>query len=371
MCEALRDRGVETQIAATDAGGPGRLAVPVVLFPRQISEAFKYSGPLSRWLSKHVADFDCVHVHAVFSHAPLSAARWCRMQSVPYVVRPLGALEPWSLRQKPIRKRVALALFAKRMLERAAAVHYTTDRERRDSERALGLSNGIVIPLGVDLPPLQLERGSGGEVGRPYVLFLSRLHPKKGVELLIEAFAKVTRPHPLPPLPSGEGAADRPRERSSPDWQLVIAGTGDPAYEVSLRRQVESLGLSDRVRFVGWVDGPEKQQLLAEAGLFVLPSAQENFGIAALEAMAAGVPVAVSSEIDLSDEIEHAGAGWVFPRTIDGIAAALRAAWTSPEERRRRGDRGRELAGTRFQWPAIAARLVGLYEQITKARNES
>jgi glycosyltransferase involved in cell wall biosynthesis len=263
----------------------------------------------------------------------------------------LGALESWSLTQKTMRKRLAMALGAKQMLAGAAAIHYTTERERRESEGQIGLSNGIVIPLGVELaephPPTHSSRGEGA-----YVLFLSRLHPKKGVELLLDAFARVLTP-----------------ALGHPSWSLVIAGSGEASYERDLHQRAASLGIEDRVRFAGWVERDEKRQVLAGAGLFVLPSAQENFGIAALEAMAAGVPVAVSRDVDLSDEIVAADAGWVFTRTVDGIGEALRTALTNPEERHRRGGNGRELARRRFQWPVIANSLVNLYEQIAKSRN--
>ncbi len=211
MSAELRRCGADAAIATTDADGPGRLPVrcgtmrehegiPMIFFHRRFSESFKYSRPFATWLGKHVAEFDAVHIHGVFSHSCLAAARACRRGSVPYIVRPLGALERWSLRQKPVRKRIALALGARKMLAEAAAVHYTTERERRESERMLELSNGVVIPLGVDPPSLSPSFGAVPPQNRAIeqssnramnILFLSRLHPKKGIELLLEAFATV------------------------------------------------------------------------------------------------------------------------------------------------------------------------------------
>src|SRR5438445_1337264 len=161
MGRVLANHGVNVCIATTDADGAGHLpvehgkvqdwqGVPAVFFPRQWSEAFKYSGPLAAWLGDHVTDFDVVHVHAVFSHACLAAANACRSGHVPYIVRPLGTLDPWSLRQKPIRKRLLWHCGARSMLQKAAAVHYTTSEEQRLVEESLGLGRGVVIPLGVD-----------------------------------------------------------------------------------------------------------------------------------------------------------------------------------------------------------------------------
>src|SRR5688500_13550746 len=161
MCRALQSQGCEPLIATTDADGPGRLpvglrrrtqhrGVATIFFPRQWSEAFKYSRPLSRWLKENVESFDLVHIHAVFSHACLSAAKACRRRGVPYVVRPLGTLDPWSMSQKQIRKRIAWLAAGRRMLRGAAAVHYTTGEEKTLAEGSLRLANGMVLPLGVD-----------------------------------------------------------------------------------------------------------------------------------------------------------------------------------------------------------------------------
>ncbi len=160
MCHALRSEEVEVLIATTDADGEARLAVecgrpviyegvPTVFFPRQLSEAFKYSYLLARWLDSKVSSFDVVHIHAIFSHSSLAAARACQRRGVPYVLRPLGSLDPWSLSQKRVRKRLLWYGGVKRMLGKAAAVHYTAKAEKQLAEDGLGLNHGVVIPLGI------------------------------------------------------------------------------------------------------------------------------------------------------------------------------------------------------------------------------
>jgi len=367
MCRALERAGVPTLIATTDADGAGRLPVElgrttdyagarVVFFPRQWSEAFKYSRPLARWLDTHAADFDAVHVHAVFSHACFAAAAACRRAGVPYVVRPLGTLDPWSLRQKPLRKRLLWRLGARRMLERAAAVHYTTDEERRLAEGPLGLARGVVIPLGVaDAAPAPAAgraalRARWPELdAAPYVLALSRLHPKKGLEILLEAFLDTARRPPL------DG------------WRLVVAGDGDPSYVASLRERVARRAGTELVVFAGWIDGEEKLAVLAAASLVALPSRQENFGLSVAEGLALGVPALVSPHVNLAGVITAAGAGWVAPLERAALAATLAAALGDGAERARRGARGRALARARFTWDAVAEQLRGLYSSTLDA----
>jgi glycosyltransferase involved in cell wall biosynthesis len=219
MCRALAAHGVRTTILTTNADGPHQLPVPLgsltewegvpaVFFNRDMSEAFKYSRGLARWARGHVRDFDVVHIHAVLSHASLTAATSSHRQGVPYVMRPLGTLAPWSLGQKSWRKRVLLKIAARRTVANAAAIHCTSDEEKRGIEIAFPEARPVVIPLGID--PRFLDGASVPDVARPYVLSVSRLHPKKNLETLIDAFLEVT--------------ADRP------EWRLVIAGAGDPDY---------------------------------------------------------------------------------------------------------------------------------------------
>ena len=365
MCRALGRRGIDVMIGTTDADGPGHLditrgtaivhrGVPTLVFRRQFSERFGYSRPIAAWLGRTAGRYHAVHVHAVFSHPSIAAARACRRRDVPYVVRPLGSLDPWSLRQNAAAKRVLWHVAVKRMLTSAAAVHYTTEQERHLAESALGLRNGVVIPIGVELADLTKEESSGlfrtrhPAVGRgPYVLTLSRLHPKKNIELLIDAFLSTI---------GGLGTVD---------WHLVVAGNGDADYVRALRQRAATH--PDRVLFVGWLEGEERASALREAALLALPSHQENFGLAVAEAMAAGVPVLVSEQVNLAPEIRAHQAGWVSGLEATALSAALCDAFTSEAERRRRGAAGRALVEARFSWGRVAADLERLYDSIARA----
>jgi glycosyltransferase involved in cell wall biosynthesis len=359
MCRALQDAGIDVLIATTDADGSGRLNipkgsvelfgnVPVIFFQRELSESFKLSRSLARWLDAHVSEFDLVHVHAVFSHASIAAGRSCRRHSVPYIVRPLGTLDPWSLRRHSIRKQMMLKVAVRRLLSGASAIQYTSDEERRLAESELPwLPHGVVVPLGIDTEFFEPLARSVMVVPSPYVLALSRLDQKKGIDLLIEAFLSL---------------ADR-RELSS--WRLVIAGDGSPDYVARLRALADAGIARERIVFFGWASGTEKRALLNNAALFALPSAQENFGLAVGEAMAAGVPVVVTPAVNLAPEITAVGAGWVTERKAEAIAGCLGEAMTNSAERARRGAAARELAG-RFTWSAVGGQLLELNRGVTR-----
>lgn len=358
VCRALRALRVDARVLTTDADGPGASlpgapgdqeleGVPCRMERRLWSEAFKYSRGVERWLAQGAARFDVVHIHAVFSHASLAAGVACRRAGVPYIVRPLGSLDPWSLEQRRWRKRVAWHLGVKRLLREAAAIHYTTSEERLLAERALGLARGVVIPNGVDVAGLSSEAARGAALGggAPFVLALGRLHPKKRLDLLAEAFAR------------GAPAGAR----------LVLAGDGDPAYVAELRRRIESLGLSDRVDLPGWVEGPRKAATLVAAAALAMTSHQENFGLSAAEAMALGTPVILTPGVNLAPAVQAAGAGWVCAPDPHELGLALGAALQDRVERDRRGEAAGRLVAERFDWARVAKELVELYARLRSA----
>ena len=364
LCRALRAAGVSTLVATTDADGPNRLdqpvgreviweQVPAIFFGRIGSESFKWSPALAAWLSVHAVEFDVVHIHAVLSHACVAAARACRAARVPYLMRPLGTLDPWSLSQHAFRKRVLMHLGAGAALRHASGMHYTSREEQRLAEESVPrLPRGYVVPLGVSddlfVSADELEHGSPGADDRePYVLTLSRVDAKKGIDVLIRAWHVLASAGRLGP------------------WSLRIAGDGDPAYVAQMQELAASGPGGDRIRFAGWVGGPERRTLLRGAGLFALPSHQENFGFALAEAMASGVPVVVSPGVNLAADIAAAGAGWIGTR--DAFAGALGEALASPTECRLRGRAARAYADA-FRWPRVADDLGRIYGRLAAAR---
>jgi glycosyltransferase involved in cell wall biosynthesis len=362
MSRALRGVEAEILIATTNADGPGELDVEIakptrfqemdtIFFPVTLSERFGYSPQLSRWVKQNVRNFDVVHIHAIFSHSSLVTAKACRSSDVPYVVRPLGSLDPWSMNQGFWRKHILWHASVKQMLKGAAAIHYTTKEEQQLAENSLGLQSGVVIPLGVEMNTAaaseQSNSGSKREAfGGLYVLSLSRLHPKKNLESLIKAFAVVTSHEELS------------------HWRLMIAGDGEQNYVDGLKHLVVTTGAEKRIILTGWLSGADREAALRNAQLLALTSLQENFGLCVAEAFSYSVPVVISDRVNLASEVESANGGWVTGLRPEQIESALRAAMTDAAERVLRGRAARNLLAPRFSWATISADLIDLYRAV-------
>jgi glycosyltransferase involved in cell wall biosynthesis len=358
MAEGLAERGVAVEVATTDDDGPRRLAVPRGVpvregrvtywyFPRQI-RPYICSVPLAGWLWRHVWDFDLVHIHTVFSYASTTAALMARARGVPYIVRPLGVLNRWGFaNRKPFLKRVSFAAIDRQILKHAAAIQYTSVQERTEAERLCPGAHAVVVPNPVRIsekwgPPAR--RPESGVSSQPVILFMSRVDQKKGLDLLIEAFARV--------------------ERRFPGSRLVVAGSGDAAFEKSLRRLAEKELVADAMDWVGFVSGAAKQAWLERAAVFVLPSYSENFGVAVAEAMAAGLPVIISDQIGIHPAVTQGGAGLVVPLNVAALADALTRVLADPAAGQVMGERGRRLAASEFSIPVVAEKLVALYQSV-------
>jgi glycosyltransferase involved in cell wall biosynthesis len=359
MVAALRQQGVDAELLTTDDNGPGRLTdlplgrwserqgVPVLAFRRWMPPVaplreFAYSPGLQHWLGAHLHDYDLLHIHALFSFPSTIAMALARRGRVPYLLRSIGQLDRWSLAQSARRKRWMLRLIERRNLEGAAAIHVTSEQEGQEVE-ALGLGvPRLVIPLGVTMPqglPAPQDHAPGDPVR---FLFLSRLHAKKRLEILLEALALVVDRNP--------GAA----------WELRIAGSGDPDYVHRCQERARELGLAERCRWLGFLEGEAKWGELRSADWFVLPSASENFGIAVVEALAAGTPVLISPEVAVAPAVAAAGAGRICPGSAGPLADALENSLQPPTLQQRNA--ARNLARKQFSWNTIARSLDEAYQ---------
>ena len=363
LTRALIDAGVDAEIVTTDADGSDRLpvsygeltewqAVPVRFFRRQFGEAFKFSGALGRWLSDEIDRFDVVHIHAVFSHSSVAAFKACIDSGVPYIVRPLGSLDPETYTSKNFRKRAFSMIWGKRMLSEAAAVHYSTAREKALVEKNFGLRHGFVTPVGVEMetwPDPERSPDTGCRVessNDPYLLFLGRLDPIKRVGLLIDAFEAVTE------------------EPELAHWRLVIAGDGEAAYVSRLRERAKNSPARDRIEFVGWLSDEAKAKALYGAALLALLSKHENFGRAAAEAMSLGVPVCITDEVFLAEEVRRCQAGWVVKGLVEQVSRALRDALMNPRKRQKLGTAAKRLASEHFSVKNSTDLLMARYRSI-------
>lgn len=321
------------------------------LLRRFLPRDFALSLGLSKWLKDHVVEYDIVNIHGFFNYPVSVAARHAHRAGVPYVLRTCGMLDPGCLAKRRLGKTAFLKLYGDRMLSRAAAISSTSEQEAEVSYKKHGPARRVVIPLGVPEADRVHEEGPALPLpdGKKIVLYLSRLDPIKGLDLLLPAVSHLKQ------------------KRS--DFFLVIAGGGDAKYEGRIRSEVRRLGLSDDVLLAGPVEGWRKWKLLEEADCFILPSYHENFGVSALEAMAAGCPVVVSNRVGIHAEIAAARAGAVVKCDVRDIASGLDKLLSNEAERRAFGTNGKELALNKYNWDRIGKAVFELYQSCLGRRD--
>lgn len=321
---------------AWEAAGAEVIAVPwQARFSGAVGQSVRAWG--------NVCSVDVVHGHGLWCGASVAAAALARQLDRPLVVSPHGMLEPWARRHHGCRKWLAWALAERAAVGGADLLQAMSEPEAM-SCRAAGLRQPIVVyPVGIEIPGPLSTQGDRHEIrpgSRPRTcLFLARLHPVKGLAMLLEAWAQV----------------------QPTDWRLVIAGPDQRGYRASMERLASQLGIADRAAFVGPVHGAAKAHLLAAADLFVLPSHSENFGVVVAEALAAGAPVITTTGTPWGLLPAH-GAGWWVSPDVASLAAAVEEATLLPAVALRdMGERGRALARERYDWSAIAATSGNAY----------
>lgn len=336
----VADADATLSLAANDAVKAG---VRIVRFPPSFPRPLFFSRSMGRGLGDLVHEADVVHVHSNWTFPVWWACRQALEWRRPLVMSPQGCLDPVRLAHSAWKKRLA-GLFDRRFLRQASLIHATSAMEEGWIRRYVGGGPRIaVIPNGVDLPaPVAAARIDSRT---RQVLFLGRLHPLKGIDLLLDAWGRV----------GGARSAGRP-------WRLVIAGPDEQGMRRRLEEQASRQGLKD-VSFVGAVYGENKAQLIAGTDVFVLPSRSENFGIAVAEALAAGVPVITTRGTPWG---EVAGrCGWWVDATPESIAIALDAAMrASDADRAAMGVQARALIESRYQWSAVGRAMVETYRQL-------
>jgi glycosyltransferase involved in cell wall biosynthesis len=308
---------------------------------------------MARELRRRVSEFDIVHVHSLYLFPTLAAAHYARRFRVPYLIRPHGTLDPYLRRRHRFRKFLYSLLIERRNLNRASAIHYTA-QEELELARPLGIrAPGVVVPLGVNGKAFE-HLPARGEFRRHYpslngkllVVFLGRLTPKKGLDLLIDAFPLVLR--------------------QFRDAHLVIAGPDDEGFGPRVRQWIGKAGVENATTLVGMVEGDRKLALLADTDVWVLPSYTENFGIAAVEAMACGLPIVLSDKVNIHREVSEAQAGLITGCDPVQVAAAISQLLGDQSLRQRLGAAARELVAAKFTWDSAATSLVGLYRELVR-----
>ena len=351
---------IVAEVAATDADGDGRFdpsswpneAGKLHLFPT-------VAGPgasLRAWLDKRIADYDVMHIHSLWNSVVYYARRAAVRRGIPIVLRPCGMMSDYTWSRRPLLKYGYWWLRERGDVSSSAAIHCTSDAEAAEVRGHKVVRGTIqVIPNGVESAAFTVPRTAGelrrrvGSMadGKRLLLFLSRLHPKKGiVDLLLPALAAI-----------GSNSV------------LAIAGGPDihaPGHDDEIRTAIAALGLTDRVAMLGNIEPAERWSLFDDADAFVLPSHSENFGIVVAESMARGCPILVTSGVQSHEHVSAARAGVVVEPNVGSVLEGLKA--LAGMDREDAAKRSRDYAAQHFDWNRIAERTIAMYESIIPAR---
>lgn len=364
MVKALRDQGIDAEIVTTNDDGPNLLdvpigqrtdyqQVPVWFFPRfspsfHALREFAFSSQLTTWLWQVIHQYHLLHVHAIFSYPSTAAMTIARLKQIPYIVRPLGQLCEWSLQQSARKKQIYLRLIEQANLNHSQALHLTSHQEQHEVSRFSLRTPSFILPHGVCIPPKiadarqRLRQHLRLPTDEPIILFLSRLHPKKGLDYLIPALGKI----------------------SNYRFTFVIAGSGSPEYESEVESLLVSHGIRHRTHITGFVKGEIKNIFMQGADLFTLTSYSENFGVAVLEALAIGLPVLVTRSVALADLVEQQHLGYVTEIDVEAIASTIQQALKDPQDAKSMGKRACQFIFEKYAWEQIATKMIEVYTKI-------
>ncbi len=380
LSRELVRQGHQVSIYGSDVEGRGHLKVPLdhpvldegveIRYFRALPwpDKYMFSTALWRALGETVTQFDVVQIWSVYGFFTTAAAYWCRKRSVPHVVFPHGSLDPYLRRRNRPRKWFYTKLFAEADYRKASAVLFNTSEEMRLASDWSGLqSKGhtpkrFVVPIGLDARWFEEPDPAAGErfrrkfpalIGKRLVVYFGRINFKKGLDILAPAFARVAR--------------------DCDDLHLVLAGPADDDYGPKVRRWLSDGGVLEKATFTGALGGEERFTVLQQAEIFVLSSYTENFGQSVAEAMASGVPVVISDQVNIWPEVTRADAGLVVPCDADATAVALRKVLDDRVRARQMGDNGRRWAAEHLAWDIVGAQMVRVYEEVVRdhARSKS
>ena len=346
-CEILTTRGHRV---GTDISGPS--GIPTHVFraglPARLWTA--YSRELSAFLDENIARFDIVHIHEVWHYAGYAASRAARMRGIPYIVTIHGELSEWSFQHKSWKKLLYRKAVLDKVLKNAFALHAITQAEK---ERIAELGYGtpvMVAPNGIDPTPFDklpdpsafLEKYPALE-GKRVILFMGRLNPKKGLDILAHSFSTL-------------------RSRF-PDPALLIAGPDEEGTQKKIESILCSEGTLDSAIFTGMLSGEDRLAAMSTADVFVLPSYSEGFSIAILEAMAARLPIVITDGCNFPEVADHE-AGFVVEASQIPVAQAIGSLLSDTKLRYRIGDNGRKLVTERYTWQAAASKIADKYRSL-------
>ncbi|MDJ0674833.1 MAG: glycosyltransferase [Calothrix sp. MO_167.B42] len=361
LIQGIGRPGVTVDLVTTDANGSENLDVPLnVWIPEKCYRIqyfncwhwndFIFSPSLVSWLANHVIDYELVHTHTIFAPLILFSQWICKFHHIPYIVTPHGMLESWALSYKAWKKQMYYALFENRTLKQSSTIQATASSEV-DNIKSLGLNTPIVfIPNGIhchefeNLPePEIFYQNFPATRNKTLILFLGRIDPKKGLDLLAPAFAKV--------------------HEKFPETHLVIAGPDSIGFLPTVKNYFTQASCLDAVTFTGMLTGELKFAALTAASLYVAPSYSEGFSMSVLEGMASGLTCVITTGCNFP-EAAAAQAAHMVDIDADAIANALIQCLSNPQSAKAMGDRARDFICQNYTWEHAAEKLIQVYRAI-------
>ena len=361
LTEEMARQGAEVDIVTTIRPHSEELFRPAGVNVQAVRckyiPAWAYAPRLTTTIKNSVKQADVIHLHGLwlFPHFVASRASWQAGKA--YVVSPHGMMDKWALSQGRLKKQIYGNLIEWQTLRRAAALHAVSQSEARDIKRMGFTSEVVTIPNGVDFTEFAhlpnrsfLQERYPNTAEKTVFLFLGRIHPKKGLDLLIRAFCKVVK--------------------TCPNTVLIIAGPDETGYRKQLEDLLSAAQQLDNCIFTGMLQPSERLSALAAADIFVLPSYSEGFPIAPIEALAAGLPVILTDACNIPD-IEQEGCGIIVNTETDSLSEAMVRLANNRELARQMGTRGRQLALANYTWDRIATRMTQVYENVLLGKHPS
>lgn len=353
LCQALHGKDVELSVSGrsgTDVEEDSSTWSPVSVNAYKAFGPLAFSTELRSILKKESPDL--IHQHGIWLYDQWASMQWQNRTNKPVVISPHGMLDPWAVKNSGWKKKLVGKLFANESLHRATCLHALC-RSEAESIRAYGLTNPIaIIPNGIDLPILEQPANNYQSISdekpqhrRKKLLFLGRIHPKKGLKELIDAWAEITK-----------------ESQEQMTWELIIAGWDDGGHEAGLKQQVTSLGLRDSISFVGSIFGDAKERLLREVDAFILPSFSEGLPMSVLEAWAYQLPVLMTEFCNIPEGFEVEAAIHIEPTPISIATGLQKMINLSDYELITIGQNGRQLVEKQFTWGSIAEQMNAVYE---------
>lgn len=353
--------GIDVTVYTTNIDGDKKLdvslnkevnidGVKVFYFPLTF-RAWEYSSAMLYALKKNIQNFDLIHITSVFLSASLLGAYYAKKHKKPFIVSPRGNFMKQTYGSKSLKKIIYTHFIEKFVLKNASTIHFTSEAEKRDYiETKLPFKGALVIPNPFENENFDsvgnniLHNKWGIKEEAEIVLFVGRLNWVKGFDTLIPAFADVLK------------------KRSNA--MLVIAGPDEAGYGAKIKSQISNLKINEKVIFTGLISGKEKEAVLHESNIFVLPSFSESFSMATIEAMAAGLPVVITKGVAISEEIKNSNTGVVIEKDQKLLTDAIVGLLENKDEAKKMGGRGKEFVYKNFSAESVARRFIEEYNVI-------